>query len=326
MLKDELLDFINNTEENDHVDYKRDIYIKQKKIDFIVDVLAMANSEYIGDKFIVTGVNDIPGQPREIVGIDYIEDQERYQSIVDEYIEPRVNISYEIIDYNELKVGVFIISKENLDKPYMIKKQLQGNGNHLKEGDCFIRRNSRNCKAVRRDFDEMYHKKRSIRIQLNCGVIAIRPIHNANELGPQYHASVDVDIFNYGEASTVFKWGYVNIFNSNREYICSSRIVGADYKHMGADFMLKVSNNDQFNGGLWLNFESKDCVKLGLNEYGEPQDAFICKVILQDTEDNEYQSNEAEYCINAKGDILHKVWIKKGIKPRRNIFSIKNKI
>ena len=59
---------------NDFVDYKQKLYSKEKKRDFIKDILAMANSINKEDKFIIIGVQDIPGEKRKIIGIDEVED------------------------------------------------------------------------------------------------------------------------------------------------------------------------------------------------------------------------------------------------------------
>ena len=166
-MQDRILKIIENEQENDFVDYKQKLYSKEKKGDFIKDILAMANSMSKNDKFIIIGVQDIPGKKRQIIGIDEVVDQEHYQSLIDQYIELKLKIEYIIEDYDNKKIGVFIVSKENKDKHYMICKEFNNQkGSILREGDCFIRSNSKNCKANRRDFDNFYKLKRDLNIEL----------------------------------------------------------------------------------------------------------------------------------------------------------------
>ena len=181
-MKDRILKIIENEEENDSVDYKQKLYSKDKKEDFIKDILEMANSMNKDDKFIIIGVQDIPGEKRQIIGIDRVEDQEYYQSLIDQYIEPRLKIEYRIEEYDNKKIGVFIVSKENKDKPYMICKEFNNQKSSiLREGDCFIRSNSKNCRANRRDFDNFYKLKRDLNVELIPSIINISPIRGKNK-------------------------------------------------------------------------------------------------------------------------------------------------
>ncbi|WP_166246137.1 RNA-binding domain-containing protein [Paenibacillus turpanensis] len=55
--------------ESDYLDFKGKQYSKEKTADLIVDIMAMANSRYDGDKFIIVGVKDRP-EGKEIKGIN----------------------------------------------------------------------------------------------------------------------------------------------------------------------------------------------------------------------------------------------------------------
>lgn len=318
-MKDRILKIIKNEEENDFVDYKLKLYSKEKKGDFIKDILAMANSMSQEDKFIIVGVEDMPGKKREIIGIDEVEDQEHYQSLIDQYIEPRLKIEYRIEEYDNKKIGAFIVSKENKDKPYMICKEFNNQKSTiLREGDCFIRSNSKNCRANRRDFDNFYKLKRDLKVELVPSIINILPINSKNKLFNYTDTSLYVNILNYGGFDTILTNGYVCVYNKEKEFICKSFVCGYDKNFMGADFQLKVERKSAFSGSLLLNFTSQNCIDLDLDEYGEANCMYLCKLVLYDIEGNEYESSVIECGIRASGEILHKVWQIKG-KPKKRI-------
>ena len=73
--------------------------------------------------------------------------------------------------------------KENKDKPYMICKEFNNqNSSILREGDYFIRSNSKNCRANRRDFDNFYKLKRYLKIEVVPSIINILPINSKNKI------------------------------------------------------------------------------------------------------------------------------------------------
>lgn len=55
--------------ECDYLDFKERQYNRDKNMDLIVDIMAMANSRHNGDKFIIVGVKDRP-EGKEIKGIE----------------------------------------------------------------------------------------------------------------------------------------------------------------------------------------------------------------------------------------------------------------
>ena len=316
--KEELNDFINKiinlietVDENEFVDYKEKEYSKDNKSDLIKDLLSMANSLYSGDKFIIVGVRDEPGVERKVVGIERVQDQEIYQSWIEPFVEPRIKFDYKVIKYKEKDIGIYVISKENNNKPYMIKKEFT-NGKRLNEGDCFIRHNSKNCRATRRDFDSFYENRKEIKINILDNIINITPLKS--ELPPYYIAPIEVNIFNKNKYKIIFKYIGLNIKKLDGKNLFTVSVNAIDKKI--DNLYLEVEPNGEYLGEISFGFGSNHCLLMNLNEYGEPEEDFIIQLVLEDTNGEKYESEEVECYVQARGSILHKVWLQKGINNR----------
>ena len=69
--KNKLINMIENENENDCLDFKLELYDfknADKKQDFLIDMMSLANSSYSGDRYIIIGARDLP--KRIIKGID----------------------------------------------------------------------------------------------------------------------------------------------------------------------------------------------------------------------------------------------------------------
>jgi len=159
--KDYLVECIKEEGESSFFDYKKDIYDfknSKEKEEFIKDILCFANGYSVGDKYIITGVKlQKDNSTRELCGIteDKIQDGAIYQNLIDDNIEPSIIIDFTIIKYDDKKFGIFKIGKENIDKPYMLKKKFE----NLEVGFMKMRLGQRNVNITRRDLDKMYNSK-----------------------------------------------------------------------------------------------------------------------------------------------------------------------
>lgn len=69
--KNKIINIIENENENDFLDFKLELYdfkSSDKKQDFLIDMMSLANSNYPGDRYIIIGARDLP--ERIIKGID----------------------------------------------------------------------------------------------------------------------------------------------------------------------------------------------------------------------------------------------------------------
>ncbi|TCX49159.1 MULTISPECIES: ATP-binding protein [unclassified Dehalobacter] len=147
---DDLIRFEN---ENTALDFKATQYVKEQYESLIKDVMAMANSNVQGDRYIIVGVKHQSSGDRELLGIERTEfvDPAVYQQLILENIEPNILLNYSPYEFESKVFGVFIISN-CIDRPYMMKKDYK----NLKKGDSFIRKGSQQTRMERRDFDQIF--------------------------------------------------------------------------------------------------------------------------------------------------------------------------
>ena len=144
--------------ENSRLDYKQIEYTKEKKDEFIKDILAMLNSidSYNENKFIIFGVSD----DKKIIGLKKeMFDDGHYQNIIDVYVKPRPKIETGQIEYNDKKVGYIAINSNNLETPYELKKELKIKKSSLFEGLSFIRKGSTNTPILQEERERLILKK-----------------------------------------------------------------------------------------------------------------------------------------------------------------------
>jgi hypothetical protein len=131
-----------------------------KTNEFIKDVIALANSDYPGDKHIIIGVKIKDAANRELVGINPqdLKDNASYQQILREYVEPDIGFNIQIHQHDTKSFGIMTI--KGLDRPYVCKKDKDLYYDYrLEKGDIWIRKGSHKPRVVRRDLDEIYKEK-----------------------------------------------------------------------------------------------------------------------------------------------------------------------
>jgi hypothetical protein len=144
--------------ENEHtgLDFKAIQYKKEKYLELLKDIVAMANVDMQGERLIIVGVKHKPNGEKEFLSIqeDEFIDASTYQQLIHENVEPELSISYEPYNYNGKLLGVLKIlgCKE---QPYMLKKDY----GKLKRGDCFIRKGTIQMSVTRLDLERIYSKR-----------------------------------------------------------------------------------------------------------------------------------------------------------------------
>lgn len=124
------------------IDYKVQVYSKEKMSDAIKDSIAMLNSnEAFGkDKYLIFGVAEVEPHKYHPVGIkSSFPDDAHFQNLFDKIV-PRPTIETSVVEINKLSFGYFFISKENNDRVYEVALDY-GNGATaiVKQGQSFIR-------------------------------------------------------------------------------------------------------------------------------------------------------------------------------------------
>jgi predicted HTH transcriptional regulator len=156
MNNDYIFELIQNGQECEYLDFKATEYNKEQYENLLKDVMALANSDYEGEKYIIIGIKEREGK-KEIIGLDKIKDSSSYQQLIHSNIEPYLNVEYFPITFEGKTLGVVRLHN-NINIPYMMKKQYI----KLNEGVCYIRKGSHQCLANRTDFDRFYDKKNTV--------------------------------------------------------------------------------------------------------------------------------------------------------------------
>ncbi|MDQ0273802.1 AlbA family DNA-binding domain-containing protein [Cytobacillus purgationiresistens] len=294
MIKEQINNLLEEGYECDFLDYKLKQYPPKLNPNFIKDVMAMANSHYDGDKFIIIGVND----DCEIIGIDKNEefvDSAIYQDIILNYVEPDITIDYFKHIYEGKTLGILKIANDNNNKPYLIKKEIAS----LKLGSCIIRKGSKNSSANRSDLDKIYNNKENFYISMLNPIL--RAVNDNEGL-----AYLQVSIRNHTSLPVTIIGGTLYVLDNQNNIISKHPVYGLD-NYVGADFKLALSPMSEKVGDLHLGFTSTDCLRLGLDQYGTTEKEFLFKLRLYDTLNNEYTVDEKNCVVFAKGEFLWKV-------------------
>ncbi len=135
------------------LDFKKTQYAKNRKVDLLKDVAAMANADVAGPRRIILGVKkrpdgsyDVPGIPAE----EFVESAE-WEQLVHDNIEPQIHMTYRSHKHEDVLVGVIEIEKCD-SQPYVVRKGYEP----LRLGEIWIRKGTRQMSASRADLERMY--------------------------------------------------------------------------------------------------------------------------------------------------------------------------
>lgn len=158
-LQERLEEIIHYDSESVTLDYKKEQYVLGKngnKHEFLKDVCGFVNHPSPNDKFIIIGVKEVDGIADSFEEIGPLTDEAKYQQLLFEYLEPKINFEYKAFEYQGKQLAYFRFF-ENTQRPYLFKKEFQSNGKTLyKEGDGLIRQGTSTRRLVRSDFENIY--------------------------------------------------------------------------------------------------------------------------------------------------------------------------
>jgi hypothetical protein len=139
------------------VQFCEDGYGSEEIRRFLRDVLAMANADVDGNRYIVTGVAFNQKNQKLLKPIDRgdFSGKPSYQSLVNDFIEPPVRVRYQPVNIDGKRVGVYEIS-ECGDRPYMMRADYS---EKLRRGDAYIRVGNAPVKMGRRQLQELFELK-----------------------------------------------------------------------------------------------------------------------------------------------------------------------
>lgn len=163
--EDEVKEMIDCHQECDYLDFKEYDYQPSHKSELIKDILALANSHSIRNKYIIIGIAEENNVCKEIMGVDigHIRDEAEFQQIINTYIYENLIVNYKLMKMNDKDILIIQIpASNNANRPFMVKKQID----RLKENEIYIRRGSTTGLASKKDLEYMMGSKKSSNLVL----------------------------------------------------------------------------------------------------------------------------------------------------------------
>lgn len=161
-MKEQVVYLIENEAEGAGLDFKRKEYKLNTpgKYELLKDISSMANVASNDDKYIIIGVEEEGGIPKEFHEIEEVTDEAKYQNFVRENIEPEISFEYRSLNYKGVTIGYFRIFA-NTNRPYLFKKEIVLPDKRVlyRPGDGYIRKGSSTVKLTRSHFDFIYGQK-----------------------------------------------------------------------------------------------------------------------------------------------------------------------
>ena len=139
------------------VQFRGTAYGKHGVQEFLRDVLAMANADVDGPRYIVTGASFDANGLKTIHALDSddFSGKPAYQALANDHIEPPLKIRYEPVTVDGKRVGVYEIG-DCQDRPYMMRIDYSET---LRRGDAYLRVDDAVVKMGRRQLQAMFESK-----------------------------------------------------------------------------------------------------------------------------------------------------------------------
>ena len=163
-----LEDLIRLENANSALAFRRTPYRAGEREAFVIDMLALANSQVAGARLLVLGIDDAVGGKRRIKGVDREELVQliaSYQRTVAEYIEPALEISMRSLTLQGRVVAVIVV-RSGEDQPYLVQKSIS---KRVRRGDGWIRRGTQQARLGRSDLQSMF-KSRTLAGSMGCEI------------------------------------------------------------------------------------------------------------------------------------------------------------
>ncbi|BDI32604.1 hypothetical protein CCAX7_46550 [Capsulimonas corticalis] len=124
--------------ETTSVDFKRELKLDtaSEKAEFIKDVIALANTQASGKRYLIIGFDDKTRNYHTPVSGSI--SSNRIEQILANHTKPMINVKYQAINYKGGTVGQIEILRNAIDIPYKVSKSI-GDKKRVNEGDIFVR-------------------------------------------------------------------------------------------------------------------------------------------------------------------------------------------
>lgn len=161
--EDEVKEMIDCHQEGDYLDFKEYDYKRENKEELVKDMVALANSHSIRNKYIIIGAveeNNVCTELREI-DTKQIRDEAEFQQIINTYIYENLIVNYKVLNIDGKNILVIQIPvSNNSNRPFMVKKQI----GKLKENEIYIRKGSTTSIANKKDLEYMFKENKNSKL------------------------------------------------------------------------------------------------------------------------------------------------------------------
>ncbi len=142
-LESRFIDYLVAEWETTSVDFKQELHLDtaDEKAEFIKDVLSLVNTQASGRRWLIIG---FANRTRTYFGPpDPKVTHDRMEQIIARYIDPSVDIRYEVIEYRAGRIGKLEVIRDPKKLPYRVKEEIKRDRKPpLQAGEIFVRHGS----------------------------------------------------------------------------------------------------------------------------------------------------------------------------------------
>jgi hypothetical protein len=130
--------------ETTNVEFKRELHLgtRDEKAEFVRDVLALANTQVTGERYLVTGFD--PKTHDFTTSADPRITQDTIENVLNEYTKPPPRVLYKTFPWTDGsgEVGLLEVARDRTKVPYRVSRRLAGERKTIEEGHVFVRHGS----------------------------------------------------------------------------------------------------------------------------------------------------------------------------------------
>ncbi len=139
------------------IQFRKDAYGTQDIHHFLRDVIAVANAQVEGNRYIIVGVEhdgNAAATGHDVDEKDF-SGKPPHHALVAEFVEPPIRIEYQPLMLDGKRVGIYEIF-DCQDRPYMMRID---HSQHLRRGDAYVRVKDSPVKMGRRQLQDLFEQK-----------------------------------------------------------------------------------------------------------------------------------------------------------------------
>jgi predicted HTH transcriptional regulator len=152
--------------ETTNTDFKRELHLDSTddKAEFARDVLALANTQVTGDRYLITGFD--PKTHDFTTTADAKVTQDRIEDVLNGSTIPPATVKYTTFTWTDGtgQVGLVEVRRDRTKVPYRVKKGLTGASKSIRVGQVFVRHNSHVAEASPEEIADLEAEAKRARV------------------------------------------------------------------------------------------------------------------------------------------------------------------